>query len=377
MSTERTGRPGTGTGVAAAVLGATLLATGCGGEPPASEPIRPVRVEPVVATEGSRTRTFAGTARAGLESRLSFKVPGTVQSLAVKVGDRVRSGQTIATLDPRDFRLQVEDAEAALQQARARARNSEAILERVRGLYENGNASQTDYDAARSEFDSASAQVDSLTKRVALAQSQLEYTRLRSPRDGAISEVAIEISENVQPGQAIATLTAGRRPEVEIAVPEAFIGRIEADREVSVRFDALPGRTFAAVVTEVGITSTGAATTYPVKVRLIDAGDGVRPGMAAEVAITFGTDGGGSAILAPPFAVGEDREGRFVFVAERTGEGRTARVRRRAVTVGDLTADGLAILDGLEEGDLLVTAGVSRLRDGMEVLLPADGETGR
>lgn len=371
MRTARSGRHGILVAIAA-----TLLFAGCGGEAPEPEPIRPVRVEPVVATEGSRTRTFAGTARSGLESRLSFKVPGTLESLAVKVGDRVRAGQTIATLDARDYRLQVEDAEAALAQARARERNSRANLERVRGLYENSNASQTDYDAARAEYDSASAQVDSLNKKVELAQSQLDYTRLRSPRDGAISQVGVEISENVQPGQAIATLTAGRRPEVEIAVPEAFIGRMEEGQDVTVTFDALPDRTFPARVTEVGVTSTGAATTYPVTVQLVDGSDGVRPGMAAEVAMTFDTGDGGSIILVPSFAVGEDRDGRFVFVAEPAGDGREAVARRRAVTVGDLTADGLEIVDGLAEGDLLITAGVSRLTDGMEVLLPADGESG-
>jgi len=362
-------------GFHAVAAGAVLLAS-CGGEAPEPAPVRTVRVEPVVATEGSRTRTFAGTARSGLESRLSFKVPGTLASVAVKVGDRVRAGQTIATLDPRDYRLQVEDAEAALQQARARERNARATLDRVRGLYENSNASQTDYDGARAEYDSASAQVDSLNKKVELARSQLDYTRLRSPRDGAISQVGVEVSENVQPGQAIATLTAGTRPEVEIAVPEAFIGRIEEGQNVTVRFDALPDRAFPARVTEVGVTSTGAATTYPVTVQLADAGAGIRPGMAAEVAIAFDTGDGSPTILVPSFAVGEDREGVFVYVAERSGEGREAIARRRPVRVGDLTADGIEIRDGLAEGDLLVTAGVSQLRDGMEVLLPASGESG-
>jgi multidrug efflux pump subunit AcrA (membrane-fusion protein) len=89
----------------------------------------------VYRTGADRVRTFSGTARAGVESRLSFRVAGTVERVAVKVGDTVRPGQMLAELDPRDYELQVEDAEASLAQARARARNAESNLDRVRGLY--------------------------------------------------------------------------------------------------------------------------------------------------------------------------------------------------------------------------------------------------
>jgi RND family efflux transporter MFP subunit len=370
MAGKRTLRLGPA-GLAACIL----LTAGCGTPAPEPEPIRPVRVEPVFATGGSRVRTFAGSARAGLESRLSFKVAGTVQRLAVAVGDRVRAGQLLAELDPRDYELQVEDAEAALRQARARARNAGANLDRVRGLYENNNASRTEYDAARADYDSASAHVASLEKKLELARSRLDYTRLRAPLDGAIADLTVEVSENVQPGQTIATLTAGQQPEVEIAIPEAFIGRMREGQDVTVSFDALPGRTFAAVVTEVGVTSTGLATTYPVTVRLTDEASDVRPGMAAEVSIVFESEQGRSRILVPAFAVGEDRNGRFVFVATE-GEGRYGVVRRREVQVGELTGEGLEIVAGLEEGELLVTAGVSRLRDGLEVRLPSATEPG-
>ena len=81
-------------------------------------------------------------------------------------------------------------------------------------------------------------------------------------------------------------------------------------------------------------------------------------------------------ILVPPFAVGEDRDGRFVYVAEK-GEDGTVVIHRRDVRVGELSGEGLEILDGIREGDLLVTAGVSRLRDGMEAHLPSGEEAVR
>ena len=94
-----------------------LLYLSCGKEVPEEQIIRPVRYMQVYSTGGARVRTFTGVAQAGMESRLSFKVPGTVKRLAVLVGDNVKRGQLIAELDRGDYELQVQQAEAAWTQA--------------------------------------------------------------------------------------------------------------------------------------------------------------------------------------------------------------------------------------------------------------------
>jgi RND family efflux transporter MFP subunit len=353
------------------VLLAALLAgiASCAGETPQEKPLRPVRAQQVYATGGGRVRNFSGATQSGMESKLSFKVGGTVQSLRVKVGDEARAGFLIAEIDSGDYELQVEDAEASLAQARARARNAEATLSRVRGLYESNNASQADYDAARADRDSARAQVDSGQKKLELARSQLSYTRLVAPGDGSISEVSVEVNENVSAGQPVVILSSSGRPEVKVAIPEIFIARIREGQRVDVSLDALPEKSFPAVVTEVSVSSTGAATTFPVTVTLESAHEEVRAGMAAQVAFRFDSTGEKERFLLPPFAVGEDRAGRFVFVVEPTEADRGI-VHRREVRVGQLTGEGLEVLDGLEDGDLVVTAGVSLIQEGLEVKLP-------
>ena len=112
-------------------------------------PIRPVRYREVYGVGGTRVRAFTGVAKAGVESKLSFKVPGTIETLNVKVGDIVQPGQLVAAIDPRDYELLVEDTEATLAQTRAQAIKAEADFKRIRGLFERDNASQADYDAAR------------------------------------------------------------------------------------------------------------------------------------------------------------------------------------------------------------------------------------
>ena len=356
--------------VCAALL-AVSFSVSCGKEEPIPEPvIRPVRYQEVFATGGSRARTFSGTSQAALQSRLSFKVAGTIRRVPVKVGDAVKAGQVIAELDPKDYRLQVQDAEASLKSAEAQARNSDANYSRVRALYENRNASRNDLDAARAGSESAAALVRSVQKKLELARSQLSYTRLRSPVGGSIAAVNVEENENVSPGQPVVLLTSGSQLEVEVAIPEILIAQIREGDEVEIRFDAISGKRFPGAVTEVGVASTGMATTFPVTVRLKQSDPDCRPGMAAEVGFTFGSGDSRERILVPSVSVGEDRQGRFVFIVEPAEEGFGV-TRRRSVTLRDLTEEGIEILEGLKDGERVVTAGISRIQDGQKVRLLA------
>ena len=350
--------------------------------PPPERVIRPVRVMRAVVTGGIRARSFSGVARAGVESTLSFRVAGSIQALPVRVGNRVAAGQLIASLDAVDYELQVNEAEAGLSQAEARSTNAEAGLSRVRGLYENDNASRADLDGSMAAAASAAAQVESAGKRLELASRRVDYTRLLAPASGAIAEVMAEVNENVNPGEPVAVLNSGdRAPEVVVAVPERLIRRIEDGAIVEVLFDAIPGTRFEGAVTEVGVSATGTATTFPVTVALrstaqADA-DEMRPGMAAVVTFALPDDGRGERFVVPSQAVAEDRQGRFVFVAEPTpGDPTRAVVTRRVVTVGEFVEEGLEVLDGLREGDQVVTAGVSRLSDGDDVRLQGMRSTG-
>jgi RND family efflux transporter MFP subunit len=350
-------------------LAALLLSTACASEPADDAPIiRPVRYQEVFATGAGRTRSFSGTAQAGLETRLSFKVGGTIQQLDLEIGDRVNAGQTIARLDPTDYQLSVRDTEAALSRYQAESRQALADYERVRSLYENDNASRADLDASRAASEAKSAGVGSAEQKLAMARLNVEYTTLKAPVAGAISDVAVEVNENVNAGQVIAVLTSGQRSEVTVTIPEALIGAVREGDAVRVSLDALAGREFGATVTEVGVTAARTGAAFPVTARLNDETDDVRPGMAAEVEFRFAATGP-ERIYVPASSVLEDREGRYAFVVERTDPGFGV-TRRRAVEVGDITANGLVIRAGLEDGDLLVTAGVTKIQDGMRVRLP-------
>jgi multidrug efflux system membrane fusion protein len=344
------------------------LVLSCGEEKVMEEIIRPVRYQMVYMTGGNRVRAFSGTAQAGMESNLSFKVAGTVQRIAVTIGDNVRMGQVLAVIDPEDYRLKVQQAEAALEQAKSQARYAADAYNRAMQLYENRTYSKSNLDAARAASEGANAAVSALEKQLELAKRQLNYTILRAPVNGSIAQVNCEVNENIQIGQTIFTLTSGSQIEVKISIPEVLISQIQERDITTVKFDAIPGKEFSATVTEVGVAATSMANTFPVTVRLDQSEPQIRPGMAAEVTFRFESDDKPERFIVPLASVGEDFHGRFVYVVIPFEENdNLGIIERRNVTIGDLTADGLEIFQGLLDGDRLVTAGVSRIKNGQKV----------
>ena len=346
-------------------LGSLAVLAACGTEIPEAPPqLRPVRYVTVASSSAGFASVYAGVARASVESRLSFRVAGTIDRLPTRVGDRVRRGQTLARLDSTDYDLEVERAQASLAQARASLRRGQADYARARALYENNNIAKSDLDAARAASESAQAQVDAAQKALEQSRQKLGYTLLQAPLDGAIAEVAVEVNESVSAGQAVVLLTSGSLPEVVSAVPEVLISQVAKGQPVQVAFDALPARTFPAEITEVGVAASSSSA-FEVTAKLLESSPEIRSGMSAEVTFRF-PDPAGRSIYLPPVAVGEDDAGRFVFVLEG-GDGGEGQVRRRDVTVGELTQQGLGIRAGIEPGERVVTAGVRRLSDGMAV----------
>jgi RND family efflux transporter MFP subunit len=350
-------------------MAAVLAMVGCEDVQEEPEVIRPVRYEVVEGSDSATRRTFSGVSKSGQESRLSFQVSGQVVSVPINVGDTVKKGDTIARMDPADYALQLQNAQASAAQSRAQERNAKATYERTRALYENQNASRQDLDADRTAYESGRAGLEASHQQVRLRQRQLGYTHLKAPETGTLATVDIEVNEYVQAGELVATLLAGEQIEVSVSVPASIIRSIKKGAEAKARFNSLEGKVFAGTVTEVGVASVGGATTFPVTVRLTEGQDQVRAGMSADVTFVFASEKDGPRYSLPISAVGEDREGRFVFILEKTGDA-LGTVHRTPVEVGEILSDGIEILDGVKPGDLVVTAGVSRIYDGLQVRVP-------
>ncbi|MEM1180411.1 MAG: efflux RND transporter periplasmic adaptor subunit [Acidobacteriota bacterium] len=341
---------------------------GCADDQPLPEPEpRTVRTTVVGGAETTRSRTFSGASQSSQQSRLSFKVGGTISELPIETGDRLLRGQLVARLDSFQYELEVERADADLVRAGAAQRNAEAAYERTKELYADNNAARGDLDAARANAESAAAQTRSAEKLLELSRLQASYTELRAATDCRVALIGVEVNENVSSGSPVATVECGNTIEVEASIPESLIGEMTEGMAASVRFDSLPEASFSGVLTEIGSAPDGGAA-FPITVSVDGDHPELRAGLAAEVRFDFQRQAG-AVVLVPLSAVVRGQAETYVFLAESTGEGDAAKAVRRDVTLGELTEGGLEVLNGLAPGDRVITAGVSKIYDGLEVRL--------
>lgn len=348
--------------------GAALLAAGCGSDDvEAKAAPRPVRQHLVGYAEGEVTRTFSGTAQTGRIVNLSFRSSGVITRLDVALGQTVRPRQLLARLDNVSARLAYEQAVSSLNSAASQMNTAKLALDRTRALYEVGTNSLGDLESAKNSFRTAEASHESSQRSVEIQQDQLQYGFIYAPEAGTIAVVTAELNENVSSGQTVAVLNAGSEMEIALGLPESVINRVSPRMEVGVAFSALPGESFAGRVTEVSPSLDDNTATYPVRIVIDSPSGDIRTGMAANVSFDFdhGTEAS-STLVVPANSVGEDSDGRFVFLVQR-GAGDSASVQKQHITVGSLTAEGFVILEGLAAGQSIATAGLQTLLDGQQV----------
>ncbi|QJB57120.1 efflux RND transporter periplasmic adaptor subunit [Pseudodesulfovibrio sp. zrk46] len=326
-------------------------------------PIRPVKTVVVSSSDMGRQWTFAGTAEDALETDLSFRVSGKIISFpGDQIGRRFSKGDVIARLDPADYELELRQAKANLEQVRANYVRAKADMERNSQLFERNVISRGELDQIEADFKSYEAQLSASAKQLDIARKHLNYTTLHAPFDGWIGKVETKIHQNVNAGQSVVSLNAGRQMKMYISVPDMLISNVHEGDEVEVRFDALPGRTMLGKVMEVSVDST-VGSTYPVKVYLDNEDKLVRSGMSGHVSF-IGKGSDAAAYYLPSVAIlGESDGTRAVWIVDPA----TSTVRKQRIAVGRLSALGIEVLDGVKDGDVVVVRGVHHLKEGLKV----------
>jgi multidrug efflux system membrane fusion protein len=362
--------PGTGRwGLARrfAVVGIAAAVAGCRGEAAVeAEVVRPVKVAVVAAAPTGRTLTYSGVVRPRVESALGFRVGGKIVERAVNVGDRVEVGQLIARLDDTDLKLAENSAKAAVASARTRRGVAHDNLERAKPLLSKQIISQAAYDVRLNEFDAAASALDSAEAQLRQARNAVGYATLTADKAGIVTAVTGEPGQVVSPGQAVVTVAAAGEIEVAVGVPEQDAARIGVGQHAAVALWAGEGTRIEARIREIAGQADAASRTYAVRVAIASPPTGMRLGMTATVAIRI--DGEAEAMLVPLTALAQADDAPVVFVVDAD----TKTVRRTPVMVAGTADEGVRVAGGLKQGDMVVTAGVQFLRDGMRVRLPGE-----
>jgi len=351
-------------------VGVTLLGMlACGGEKKENEEfVRPVEYIEVSYGDGGKQRTFSGTARTEKIINLSFRNTGILMQLDIRLGQTVKKGQLLGKLDNVESRLNYERSISSLNSAESQMNTAKLSLDRFRVLYEKGSASLTDFESAKNSYKTAQQSYESAKRSVSIQQEQVNYGYLYAPEDGVITSVTAEVDENISPGQTVAVLNAGTEMEIALGLPESIINEVHLNMPVGITLPSVGDKTFMGKVTELSPAVDTNTATYPTRVKLDEATEEIKTGMAANV--TFELDENksqGNALRIPAHAVGEDSSGRFVYVIVEEGE--QSVVKKNPIEVGDLSSDGFEVVQGLQVGQRIATAGLQTLLDGQHVSL--------
>ncbi len=338
----------------------------CGEEAEIVKIIRPIETITVGEQAAEQFGKYSGVVAAVESSGLSFEISGQVESVEVDIGDSVREGQVLAALDPEPYQLNVDAAEAELATAQDNIARTEAEYERQQRLFEQGAGAERRVEVSEFEYKSALSAVEFQTAKLDQANRDLRNTTLVSPYDGVIAWRSVEPNEEVPAGRKILEINAVGKMEVQLAIPETSVNRLNIGDPVEVTFPTLPGEPATGRISDIGGAAVQ-ANAFPVKVELIDPDEQVKPGMTAEASLLLQHEDATPGFLIPTQALlpaAEPNRG-FVFVFDPD----TSTVRKTAVRSAG-AGQGRAIVDeGLEAGDVIAVAGVSFLSDGMEVTL--------
>ncbi len=351
----------------AAGAAALLVLTGCWhiyrnavGSPAAENDIPLVRTVTAGSQTAEGSAVYPGEVRGRYESRLAFQVTGKIDSRPVSLGDHVAAGQVLMTIDPKDIRQNYDSAQAQLFSARANYKLAADNAERYRTLYAGGAVSRAVLDQYSTQQDAAGAALRQAEAQARASANQMEYTRLRSDADGVVASVTGEVGQVAAAGSPVITVIRSGSLEVQINVPENALSSIKPGLPADISFWALPGVRAGGFVREIAPMADSVTKTYKVCVAISDMPPEARLGMTAKVSFA-GT--GGSHITLPAAAIYKTGDETKVWVV------RGGRAQLQDIAVAGYDGNNVIIASGLEKGDTVVTAGISKLIPGQQVRL--------
>jgi membrane fusion protein (multidrug efflux system) len=314
------------------------------------------REPPLVKAEAATMMTFAdrieavGTARANEQVTLSAPVTERIVRLNFDDGGFVRAGQVVAVL------RQAEQT-AELSAANARQREAQQQLQRVEQLKNRGFATRSNYDSQIAARDAARAQAQQV-------RAQIGDRVIRAPFSGWVSLRTISVGAIASQGTEIATISDLTLIKLDFSVPETMLAAIRAGLPIRARSAAYPDRAFNGVIHTVDPVIDPNTRAVMVRARLPNPDRALRPGMMLTVSIESASRQG---LSVPELAVVGEGENRFVFALGADG-----RARRVQVRTGARLGGRIEILQGLRPGQRVVTEGIVKVSDGMEVRVAGD-----
>ncbi|MCT4656329.1 MAG: efflux RND transporter periplasmic adaptor subunit [Cohaesibacter sp.] len=379
--------------------------------------LRPVKVYEVSEQDAELRRNYPATVLPVQQVDLSFRVSGQIVELPIRAAQRVAKGDVIAKLDMRDLENKAAQLQSQLDQAKANlaAMTQGARAEDVAALKASVAASQAQQDAARQqlersetlfkkgvitkaqldkdktslkvadadlesrkqelikgqagsrpeEVDAQKAAIKGLEAQVQAAQNDLTDATLRAPFSGVIAKRQVDNFVNIQAKELVAVLQKLDRLDLVIDIPATDVTRFSDEKKPQVKatLDALPDRRFDVELVDFSTQADAATQTFRARVSIVPPKDvTILPGMTGRIWVVEDLEGEKSLSI-PLTALAAEPDGAS-FVWQVSSDNKVSKV---PVTTGEVTGGQVAIKQGLKAGDVIASAGISSLQDGMQV----------
>jgi membrane fusion protein (multidrug efflux system) len=311
-------------------------ARGGGGGGPVGVVVSPVRTGTVIERSES-----VGTVRARDAVTITGKVSGMVTQIRFQEGQRVREGDVLVELDAAALRAEMDQARAALDDARSQLRRAQALP-----------AGQAVTQARVDQLESLSRQAEGKLRQT---QARLEELRITAPFAGRVGLRQVSPGALIQPGTVVTTLDDIGRVRVEFSVPEIHLARVQLGSPVVARAGAFGDRQFQGIVTVVDTRIDTATRTVRLISEFDNADEALKPGLFMTIELVLQRRDG--ALLVAEEALDPVGERNYVFVI------RDGRARRQEIRLGQRLQGEVEVRSGLQAGEQVVVRGVQRLRN--------------
>ncbi|TPJ77612.1 efflux RND transporter periplasmic adaptor subunit [Mesorhizobium sp. B2-6-2] len=349
------------------IVVAALALAGCSQEKAevVQEVVRPVKVVEIGEARTTRQLDYSGSVRARTEMNLGFRIAGKITERLADIGQHVNEGDVLARVDPSDYELSVKSAQASLDAAERQVETVDLARKRAEQLYAKNFAPKSQLDQARLAYDQAVATRDAARSTLAQAQNQVHYTDLKASQAGIVTAISADVGQVVGAGTPVMTVAVDGEKEVSIAVPEMDIAGFKPGKEVKASFWSDEGLTLDGKVREVAGSADPQSRTFAVRVSLPN-DPRVLLGMTANVEATVGSK---AQLVSIPLTAMTEKDGKqIVWTVDRASD----TVHPRPIKVANFTADGVAVADGLKQGDVVVAAGTQFMTENLKVKLASD-----
>jgi len=321
-----------------------------------------VRAIKVGARSNDRTISGMGSISCPKTLELGFDENGIVSEIPVEEGDMVTEGQVLAKLDSSVLEAEKKSTEARLASAAAEVKFYENELEKKEALFSKSAVSDTDLKKAALELDKAKASIEYVRAEIRTAETKLKKRILYAPSSGVVAQKHVEVGSVMMPGSTkVVTLIQCSKAWAEIELGEKLFSAARPGMPVTIKVDALEGKTFEGKLIRVAPQIDKKNRTFILKVEVDNSQWILRPGMFARAEINVSSDQ--DPMLIP---------GRAVQNLDSSGSGYVFVVKdgvalRRKVMVGKTLQDKAEIVKGLTKGDLVIIQGQDRISDLDEV----------